>query len=126
MHTSLIDPTLPVDNRPAAVVYCEGQFARIDGKTANGLVRASEKYRIVAVIDSTLAGQDAGMVLDDIPTGIPIIASLDAWREAVTAQPNLLIFGLAPLSGLMTMADRRVVLAARRRLRASRVPCGRC
>ncbi|WP_061963327.1 DUF1611 domain-containing protein [Demequina aurantiaca] len=112
MHTALIDPTLPIDDRPAAIVYCEGQFARIDGKTANGLVRASERYRIVAVIDSTLAGQDAGLVLDDIPAGIPIIASLDAWTEAVLDRPDMLIFGLAPLSGLMTLADRSVVLAA--------------
>ena len=43
-----------------AVVYCEGNFGRQDGKTANGLVRHSEKYEIVSVIDSTLAGSDAG------------------------------------------------------------------
>ncbi len=38
-----------------AVVYCEGNFGRQDGKTANGLVRHSEKYRILSVIDSTRA-----------------------------------------------------------------------
>ena len=27
-----------------AIVYCEGQFGEQDGKTANGLVRHSEKY----------------------------------------------------------------------------------
>ena len=43
-----------------AVVYCEGNFGRQDGKTANGLVRHSEKYRILSVIDSTRAGRDAG------------------------------------------------------------------
>jgi uncharacterized NAD-dependent epimerase/dehydratase family protein len=112
MHPAAIHPTLPADSRPAAVVYCEGQFARIDGKTANGLVRASERYRIVAVIDSTLAGQDAGMVLDHFPAGIPIIASLEAWPQALAKRPAMLIFGLAPLSGLMTLADRSVVLAA--------------
>jgi len=35
-----------------AVVYCEGQFGEQDGKTANGLVRHSEKYEILSVIDS--------------------------------------------------------------------------
>ena len=39
-------------HRPTAVVYCEGNFGQTDGKTANGLVRHSERYRIVAVIDS--------------------------------------------------------------------------
>ena len=112
MHPAPVNSDLPMDLRPTAIVYCEGQFARIDGKTANGLVRSSERYRIVAVIDSTLAGQDAGFVLDDVAAGIPIVASLEAWPVALTSRPDLLIFGLAPLSGLMTTADRAVVLGA--------------
>jgi uncharacterized NAD-dependent epimerase/dehydratase family protein len=112
VYSTPVLPALPQDQRPVAVVYCEGQFARIDGKTANGLVRASERYRIAAVIDSTLSGQDAGFVLDDVVNGIPIIASLDAWPDATSTRPDLLIFGLAPLSGLMEDQDRAVVLAA--------------
>jgi len=100
------------DTRPAAVIYCEGNFARIDGKTANGLVRSSERYRIVAVIDSTCAGTDAGVTLGGEPLGIPVVASL---ADAVAASPaplDLFIFGLAPLSGLMSKTDRRAVLDA--------------
>ena len=55
-----------------AVVYCEGNFGAIDGKTANGLVRHSERYAIRSVIDSEKAGLDAGSVLDGEPNGIPI------------------------------------------------------
>ena len=47
-----------------AIVYCEANFGAIDGKTANGLVRHSEKYEILSVIDSEKAGLDAGVVLD--------------------------------------------------------------
>ena len=66
-----------------AVVYCEGNFAQQDGKTANGLVRYSEKYRIVSVIDSTLAGRDTGMLLDGVANGIPVRADLaDAISDA--------------------------------------------
>ena len=43
-------------DQPTAVVYCEANFGRTDGKTANGLVRSSERYRILSVIDSTQAG----------------------------------------------------------------------
>ena len=43
---------LPVGS--TAVVYCEGQFGEQDGKTGNGLVRHSEKYEILSVIDSTV------------------------------------------------------------------------
>ena len=42
-----------ITSSPTAVVYCEGNFAQIDGKTANGLVRHSQAYRILSVIDST-------------------------------------------------------------------------
>ena len=44
---------------PTAVVYCEANFGGLDGKTANGLVRHSEKYNILAVIDSEKAGEDS-------------------------------------------------------------------
>ncbi|MGL5811224.1 MAG: DUF1611 domain-containing protein [Nocardioides sp.] len=99
------------DQRPGAVVYCEGNFAAIDGKTANGLVRSSERYRIVAVIDSTHAGRDAGQVLDGVDAGIPVVASLAEVLVDRTA-PQLFIFGLAPLSGLMSRPDRAAVLEA--------------
>ncbi len=47
------------------MVYCEANFGSMDGKTANGLVRHSEKYKILSVIDSTKAGMDSGTVLDE-------------------------------------------------------------
>ena len=112
----------PSPNRPAAVVYCEGNFGRIDGKTANGLVRSSERYRVVAVIDSTRAGSDAGVALGGEAIGIPVVASLDeAFTVAgrtpggIVSAPDkleVLLFGLAPLSGLMSPDDRDVVLDA--------------
>ncbi|AMC99424.1 DUF1611 domain-containing protein [Halomonas chromatireducens] len=104
--------TPPDDARQSAVVYCENNFTRIDGKTANGLVRSSERYRILSVIDSTLTGEDAGSALGEAAAGIPIVADLSAALTAADSLPDVLIFGLAPLSGLMSEADRAVVLAA--------------
>ncbi|RCV86214.1 DUF1611 domain-containing protein [Billgrantia montanilacus] len=104
--------TPPTDARQSAVVYCEDNFTRIDGKTANGLVRSSERYRILSVIDSTLSGEDAGTALGEAAAGIPIVADLAEALSETDALPDVLIFGLAPLSGLMSEADRAVVLAA--------------
>lgn len=42
-----------------AVVYCKGNFGGADGKTANGLVRHSDRYAIRSIIDSEKAGLDA-------------------------------------------------------------------
>lgn len=64
-----------------AVVYCEANFGAIDGKTANGLVRHSERYEILSVIDSEKVGLDAGVVLGDEPTpSLSIATSPTHWR----------------------------------------------
>jgi len=97
---------------PSAVVYCEGNFAKIDGKTANGLLRHSEAYRILSVIDSTYSGQDSGLVLDDTMNNIPIFGDLDAAVVHESVIPDTLIYGMAPSTGRLSPADRGVVLDA--------------
>ncbi len=99
-------------SRPRAVIYCESNFAMIDGKTANGLVRHSDAYAIASVIDSLSAGRDSGSVLDDRPNGIPVVDSLAAAVELEGSVPPYFIFGLAPASGLLSPYERGVVLEA--------------
>ncbi len=112
MLSSLPASDLNITSPPSgstAVVYCEGQFGEQDGKTANGLVRHSEKHVILSVIDSTRAGADAGMLLDGIPNGIPVLANLSEAIAHAGNVPDYLICGIAPADGLLT-ADQRVVL----------------
>ena len=59
-----------------ALVYCENQFGLVDGKTAAALVRHSQIYTIVGVIDSSLAGKDAGEALGEGRSDIPIFVDL--------------------------------------------------
>ena len=40
-----------------AIVYCEGGFGTTNGKTAHGLVRFTERYRVLSVIDSLFSGK---------------------------------------------------------------------
>lgn len=98
--------------RPVAVVYCEGNFGKIDGKTANGLVRQSETYVIASVIDSTCHERDAGMVLDGVPNGIRIVSDLDEALAHGHGSPGVFIVGLAPTSGLLSLEERNVILHA--------------
>lgn len=93
-----------------AVVYCEGNFGRQDGKTANGLVRHSGKYQVLSVIDSTRAGQDAGAVLDGVATGVPVLGNLAEAIAHAGYVPDSLIFGMAPAGGLLTTAQRTDLL----------------
>lgn len=95
-----------------AVVYCESNFGKIDGKTANGLIRSSEKYRILSVIDSEKAGQDTGMILDSAPNGIPVCGSLDDAIALAGSMPDYFIFGMAPSLGMLSKHERGLVLEA--------------
>lgn len=105
----LESPTAP---RAKAIVYCEKNFGAIDGKTANGLVRRSDRYDILSVIDSQLAGLDTGVVLDGEPNGIPIRRDLDDALSHDGAGAELLIVGVAPTSGLLSPTERGVFLEA--------------
>src|SRR5262245_5298127 len=97
-----------------AIVYCEGHFASTGGKTAHGLVRFTRRYRIVAVIDSTLAVRDAAEYLDGTPKGIPLVAGLAealAHAKAAGAPATHFVIGLAPDGGRLPVTARAAVLA---------------
>ncbi|HCS61034.1 MAG TPA: DUF1611 domain-containing protein [Microbacterium sp.] len=97
-------------NTSTAIIYCEGQFGEQDGKTANGLVRHSEKYEILSVIDSRHAGVDAGSFLDGSENGIPILVNLAEAIAHAGYVPKYLICGVAPADGLLSDAQRVVLL----------------
>lgn len=105
---TVAQPIIP----PSAIIYCEGNFAKIDGKTANGLVRHSEAYRILSVIDSTHGGQDSGLVLDDAMNNIPVFDDLNAALVHEALIPDTLIYGMAPSTGKISPSDRSVILDA--------------
>ena len=85
-----------------AVVLCDGYFGTINGKTAHGLVRGSERFRILAVIDGPTAGRDAGEVLDGRPRGIPVFATLADALHALPEKPGYAIVGVATSGGVFT------------------------
>lgn len=95
-----------------AIVYCEAKFATPDGETANELVRCSEKYQVLSIIDSEKAGLDSGMVLDDKPNNIPICRNLIEALELVGIVPDYFIVGMAPSGGALSMYERSLILEA--------------
>ncbi|KYJ85761.1 DUF1611 domain-containing protein [Sulfurovum riftiae] len=88
-----------------AIVYSEALFGEMDGKTANGLVRYSEKYNIVGVIDSTKAGLDALEYLDGIKSDIHIYKNLEDAVQNIEDKIEVFIYGIAPLSGDFSDGD---------------------
>lgn len=92
-----------------AIIYCEGAYGTTNGKTAHGLVRRSRRYRVLAVVDSLQAENDAGEVLDGRFAGIPIEKDvMSAYRNALASdlEPTHLVVGLAPDGGRLDPAAR--------------------
>jgi len=85
-----------------AIIYCEGAFNTTNGKTAHGLVRFTNRYRVLSVVDSRYAGQDAGDVLDGRVNQIPIFKSLDQAVQKAGGSglaATHFVIGLAPDGG---------------------------
>ncbi|YCM42958.1 DUF1611 domain-containing protein [Verrucomicrobiaceae bacterium 227] len=95
-----------------AIIYCEENFGGSDGKPANEFIRDTEKFEIIALIDSDQAGRDAGEVLNAEPNGIPILRSLNAALADVDHIPGYFIFGISRADGLHTPAERRLMAEA--------------
>ena len=98
--------------KETALVYCENQFGLVDGKTAAALVRHSETYTVVGVIDSSLAGKDAGEVLGGQKVGIPIFTNLDEALSTLSEVPDCYIYGKAPLDAYISKVERFLILEA--------------
>jgi uncharacterized NAD-dependent epimerase/dehydratase family protein len=84
--------------KPKAIVLTDGMLHTLDAKTAHGLIRGTERYEIVAVVDSVHAGKDAGEVVDGVHRNIPVVADVAAAIAAV-ADIKYCIIGLATVGG---------------------------
>nr|WP_319395627.1 DUF1611 domain-containing protein [uncultured Desulfobacter sp.] len=82
-----------------AVVLTRGLFHLNDAKTAHGLVRGTERFKIMGIIDEVNAGKDAGVVLDGIPRGISIFPSVQAYTGATGNTPDYAVIGVALCGG---------------------------
>lgn len=91
-------------------ILAEGAFTWRTAKTATGVIRYG-KDQVVAVIDSTRAGQDVSQALQSAAfgPGIPIVRDIN---EALTYQPDTLMIGIAPVGGALPQEWRWQLITA--------------
>jgi len=87
--------------RETAVILADGMYRTPFAKTAHGLVRGPCRYRIVGIIDSSCAGEDAGELLDGRRRGIPVFESVSSMLELADRRPDYCIIGVATSGGVM-------------------------
>ncbi|MBS3816679.1 MAG: DUF1611 domain-containing protein [Candidatus Thermoplasmatota archaeon] len=101
-----------IEEKIPTLVFAEGEFGRIDGKTANGLVRFSERYDIVGVIDSTREEDYTDEVFDDVQKKIPIFKDLEEALESLDVEPEAFINGIARDGGAFPYDKKEVFMKA--------------
>ncbi len=81
-----------------AIILTNGLLATEDAKTAHGLIRESNRYQIVGIVDAVHAGKDAGVILDGRSRDIPVFATIaDAGKQT---NADCCIIGIATSGGL--------------------------
>jgi uncharacterized NAD-dependent epimerase/dehydratase family protein len=85
-----------------ALVLTNGILHKPNAKTAHGLIRGSERFEILGLVDHVYAGQDAGEALDGVHRDIPIFETLDVALAALPEQPKYFVIGIATHGGVLT------------------------
>lgn len=80
-----------------AVIMAEGKFSDLSAKTAKGVIRYSEIFDVVGVVDSTLAGKSASDFMEGDIKDVPIFSSVDDALE--NREADVLVIGVAPAGG---------------------------
>ena len=115
-------------------MLARSRFLTSSAKTAHGLILHGRRYRVVAVIDESCAGSDAGELMGIGRRGIPVVRNLASVPGIPPVKPTLpaggagagrpprpgraqwaLIIGVAPTGGRLPGAWRRDIREAIRR-----------
>ncbi len=82
-------------HKEKAIVLTNGLLDINLAKTAHGLLRGTERFEVLAVIDYKHAGKDAGKVMDGKPRNVPVYASVEEYFEKGGEQPLWCVIGVA-------------------------------
>ena len=94
-----------------AIVITGGYLDSNNAKTAHGLIRGTDRFNIVGVIDEKSAGKDAGEVLDGKNRNLPIFASIQDFIDA-GGKASYCVIGVATKGGVIPDALRNILKEA--------------
>lgn len=84
----------------SAILLTDGLLTTSDAKTAHGMIRGTDRFAVVGVVDAPVAGQDAGTLLDGQFRNMPIFASVsDALAQV--GPVTYVIIAVATVGGVL-------------------------
>ena len=84
-----------------AIVITAGYLDSNSGKTAHGLIRGTERFNILGVIDHKHAGKDAGEVMDGRKRNIPVYGSIAEFVMQSPLKAEFCVVGVATKGGVI-------------------------
>jgi uncharacterized NAD-dependent epimerase/dehydratase family protein len=84
----------------SAIILTGDMFQSTNAKTAHGLVRGTERFDILGLIDSAAAGKKASEIIP-LAQEIPIFADIDAFLKAHPEGAKWCIIGVATKGGVL-------------------------
>jgi len=84
-----------------AIVITSSFLDTDNAKTAHGLIRGTERFTILGIIDKKYPGKDAGEVLDGRKRNIPVYASLKDFGDKSKKKAKYCIIGVATKGGVL-------------------------
>jgi uncharacterized NAD-dependent epimerase/dehydratase family protein len=84
-----------------AIVVTNGFLGKLQAKTCHGLLRGTERFEILAVIDDSQPGKDAGEVMDGKTLGIQVYESIQSYLDANNGVPTYCVVGVAVEGGIL-------------------------
>lgn len=95
-----------------AIILTNGLLDTEFAKTCHGLLRGTDRYEVLAVIDYAYAGEDPGMIMEGRPNGIPIYASVADFFANEPETPRWCVVGVAFPGGSLPEEFRQEILTA--------------
>jgi len=89
-----------MNRKSTAVIITGGYLDTINAKTAHGLIRGTDRFEIVGIVDHKLAGKDAGEVLDGKHRNLPVYASIHDFIKS-GKQAQYCVIGVATKGGVI-------------------------
>jgi uncharacterized NAD-dependent epimerase/dehydratase family protein len=95
-----------------AIVLTGGYLDTLSAKTAHGLIRGTDRFNVIGIIDEKFPGRDAGEVLDGKKRNIPVYASMDDFSEQSSEAARYCVVGVATKGGVIPDSLRSLLKRA--------------
>ena len=99
-------------DKSTAIVITGGYLDTYSAKTAHGLIRGTDRFTILGVIDEKSPGKDAGEVLDGKKRDIPIYATIADFVKTSGQRARYCIVGVATKGGVIPESLNNLLIEA--------------